>query len=75
MENKIPQHLAAAVILALALSFAAGVTSAGANPSAQAEAAQADSLVADLIASTPFDYFPGHYQNPAKEIEPLPPQF
>jgi hypothetical protein len=65
----------AAITAALALSFVAGVESASLNPSAAAERGSAEILTADFIKMAPFDYFPDHYQNQGKEIEPLPPQF
>jgi hypothetical protein len=65
----------AAVTVALALSFAAGVVSASLNPTAAAERAAAENLMADFVKSAPFEYFPSGYQNQGKEIEPLPPQF
>ena len=73
MRSNHPYHLMAAITVAVALSFAAGVVSASLNPSA-AEAT-AENLLADIVKTAPFEYFPSGYQNQGKEIEPLPPQF
>jgi hypothetical protein len=73
MGSKQLHHLAVAAVTALAFTFAAGVQTAATSDAAQAR--HADELTADLLAGPRFDYFPSHYQDQAKEIEPLPAQF
>ena len=75
MRSRHPYHVMAAITAALALSFVAGVQSASLNLLAASERASAKIVTADSVKQTPFDYFPDHYQNQGKEIEPLPPQF
>ena len=60
--------------IALAVGFAAAVVSIPVY-TATAEAAQAEALTADLLSSPPAEYFPGKYDNQAKEMEPSPPTF
>lgn len=72
MQSRLPYQVLGAVTAALALSFAAG---ASVNAAQSPEAGKAEALVADLVGTTPFEYFPSRYQNQATEIEPLPPQF
>lgn len=71
----LPKRLIFPAVLAIGLSFAAGVMSAAVLPARSIEAAHAERLAADLMRAEPFDYFPGRYRNEATEIEPLPPQF
>ena len=75
MQSRLPYYIAVAVVSAAALSFAAVVESASVDASSKVETAHAERLVADLVETTRFDYFPSHYQNQGKEIEPLPSQF
>ena len=70
----LPQHVAAAVTIGLALSFAAVVESAAVHASPTAEAGQAEMSLQDRVG-TSFNYFPRDYKNQATEIEPLPAQF
>ena len=71
----LPKRLIFPAILAISLSFAAGVMSAAVLPAPSIEAAHAERLTVDLMRAEPFDYFPSHYRNQATEIEPLPAQF
>jgi hypothetical protein len=75
MQSRHPYQLMAGIVVALALSFAAGALSASPYPTAAAESDSAEKLVSDLLGTAPFEYFPHQYQNQAAEIEPLPPQF
>jgi hypothetical protein len=70
--RKLPYQLATALSIALAISFAAGAASVAAYPTAE-EAAYRDAL--PPISMSPFEYYPGKYQNQATEVEPLPPTF
>jgi hypothetical protein len=56
----------AAIIAELALSFA-GVESASLDPSAAAERANAETLMADFARTAPFEYSPGDYQSRGRE--------
>jgi hypothetical protein len=68
----VPYQFAAAVTVALALSFAAGAATLSTYPGPEAEPARPQ--LPDVHVS-PFEYFPAKYQNQATEIEPLPPTF
>ena len=68
-----PPAIVAAIVAAMALSFAAGAASVSPKPRAQPDAPRASGAVA--IDVGPFEYFPGKYTNQATEVEPLPPQF
>ena len=53
MKSTHPYQLMAAITVALALSFAAGVESASLDPSAAAETATAEALMADFARTAP----------------------
>ena len=73
MARRLPYQFAAAVSVALAITFAAGVSSVAAYPGPGTEAAPGNG--SEPVQVTPFEYFPARYQNQATEAEPLPPQF
>lgn len=75
MQSRLPYYLAVAIVSGLSLTFAAVVESAALYPSSNIEKAHAEKLVADLLETGRFEYFPGQFQNQAKDIEPLPSQF
>ena len=75
MQSRTPYYLSGAVTAALALSFAAGVTSASRYLPDTAEGGNVEAVVADLMRVSPSEYFPSRYLNQAAEIEPLPAQF
>jgi hypothetical protein len=66
MRSMHPYRVMAAITVALALSFA-GVESASLEPSAAAERAGAETLMADFATTARFESSPGDYQNPGKE--------
>ena len=70
--RRMPYQAAAAAAVALAITFAAGAASVSAFPGPGTEPAQGD---LPPIEVSPFQYFPGKYQNQATEIEPMPPTF
>ena len=68
----VPYQVAAAITVALALTFAAGATTVLAYSGPDAEPARFE---LPNIHVSPFEYFPARYQNQATEIEPQPPTF
>ena len=71
--RRLPYQVTTAITIAVAISFAAGAASVSAYPTPEAEPAQSD--VRPPIHVSPFEYFPGNYENQATDIEPLPPTF
>jgi hypothetical protein len=71
--RRLPYQVTAAVTIALAISFAAGAASV--SPYAGPETQPAQSDVRPAIYVSPFEYFPGRYENRGTEVEPLPPTF
>ena len=72
MQSKLPYHIMSAIVVAMALSFAAGVQSASVYSPAPENA---ETFVVDFPRAAPVEYFPHLYQNQAKEIEPHTAQF
>lgn len=71
--RRLPYQVTAAASIAVAISFAAGAASVSAYPGAEAQPAQPD--IRPAIYVSPFEYFPGRYENQAAEVEPQPPTF
>ena len=72
MESRHPYQVIGAVVVAMSFSFAAGAVGASGRT---ADNVKAEKLLADILSTSPTEYFPGRYQNQASEVEPLPPQF
>jgi hypothetical protein len=71
--RRLPYQVTVALTMALAISFAAGAATVSNYPDPQAQPAQPD--IRPPIYVSPFEYFPGRYENRATEVEPQPPTF
>ena len=57
MQSRQPYHVMGAIVVALALSFAAGAGSASSDSTDMAERVKTEALVADYLDAAPLEHF------------------